>query len=154
MARTINALSDTQLRRWVSHGIPIAKSDGAVLTFTLSAAGMAAWVLRYRYGRKRRELTLGHYPDLSLKQARLDAAEGRVRVAKGIDVATEKQSAKTAIRAAWTVRDVWRDFERKRMPSFAPGTQSNMRVYIDRDVLPKFGAWLDHRWRITAVQIH
>jgi len=37
---------------------PIAKSDGNGLTFTLSAKGTAAWVLRYRFAGKARELTL------------------------------------------------------------------------------------------------
>lgn len=44
-------LSDTQLKAWVRAGKAIAgKSDGGGLTFTLSKAGAAAWVLRYRHG--------------------------------------------------------------------------------------------------------
>ncbi|MEK9723718.1 MAG: Arm DNA-binding domain-containing protein [Rhodospirillaceae bacterium] len=55
--------------------MPIAKADGGGLTFTLSAAGTTAWVLRYRHGGKGRELTLGQYLDVSLKLARQRAGE-------------------------------------------------------------------------------
>jgi hypothetical protein len=63
MAKQLNLLTDTQLRQWVKQGTPIAVSDGGGLTFTLSKACTATWVLRYRANGKRRELTLGNYPD-------------------------------------------------------------------------------------------
>ena len=65
-----NKLDDMQIRRWISAGIPVAKSDGDGLTFTLSKAGTASWILRYRIPGKRRELTIGNYPDISLASAR------------------------------------------------------------------------------------
>ena len=48
----------------------LAKADGDGLTFTLSAAGVAGWILRYRHGGRRRELTIGRYPDIGLAEAR------------------------------------------------------------------------------------
>lgn len=75
-------LSDLQLKRWLKDGAPLAKSDGDGLTSTVSAAGCAAWVLRYRYGNRRHELTLGRYPDISLSEARTLAAIKRVDVLK------------------------------------------------------------------------
>jgi hypothetical protein len=70
-------LSDLQLKRWLKDGEPLAKSDGDGLTFTVSSAGCAAWVLRYRYGNRRHELTLGRYPDISLSEVFCPAAPGR-----------------------------------------------------------------------------
>jgi len=40
----------------------LVKADGDGLTFTLSAKGTAARVLRYRFGGKLREPTPGRYP--------------------------------------------------------------------------------------------
>jgi integrase len=140
--RLSKALNDVQLRAWVEQGRPVAKSDGDGLTFTVSANGTAAWVLRYRLGGRRKELTLGKYPDLTIKQARLDATAARLRVAQGIDVAAEKQRSKTAEKAAWTIREVVKDFEQKKLPEYAPGTAGNLRAYIERDLLPRFGAWV------------
>ena len=45
MAKQVNKLSDPEIRRWIKAGVPVAKADGDGLTFTLSAAGTAAWVL-------------------------------------------------------------------------------------------------------------
>jgi hypothetical protein len=70
MAKTTHTLTDIQLRHWIAQRVPVAKSDGDGLTFTLSQAGTASWVLRYRnQGGRRRELTLGNYPDIGLSAA-------------------------------------------------------------------------------------
>ena len=60
--RGTNQLEDLQIKRWIAKGEPIAKSDGGGLTFTLSRAGTASWVLRYMRDAKARELTIGNYP--------------------------------------------------------------------------------------------
>ncbi|MBV5350602.1 DUF4102 domain-containing protein [bacterium] len=70
MAKISHLLDDITIRHWIAKGQAVAKSDGDGLTFTLSNAGTAAWVLRYRYGGRRKELTLGNYPDISLAAAR------------------------------------------------------------------------------------
>lgn len=57
-----NLLTDIQIRKWIRAGSPVAKSDGGGLTFTLSHAGAAAWVLRFTHGGRRQEVTLGRYP--------------------------------------------------------------------------------------------
>lgn len=70
MARDKDLLSDLQLRQWIKAGTPPAKADGNGLTFTLSASGAAGWIVRYRHGARRRELSIGRYPDISLADAR------------------------------------------------------------------------------------
>ncbi len=47
-------------------GEPVLLSDGA------------SWTLRYRFAGKEHWLTLGHYPDMSLAQARIEARQARV----------------------------------------------------------------------------
>ena len=47
-------LTDIEIRNWIRTAAPQARSYGGGLTFTLSAKGTAAWVLRYRYGGKPR----------------------------------------------------------------------------------------------------
>lgn len=93
-------LTDVELKNWIRAGQPIAKADGDGLTFTLSANGAAAWTLRYRFAGKAKELTLGRYPDLTLTEARKLAAEKRVAVSQGVDVAQAKQDQKEADKRA------------------------------------------------------
>lgn len=93
-------LTDIELRNWIRAGQPVTKTDEHGLTFTLSNKGTAAWTLRYRISGKRKELTLGRYPDLSLSDARKMAAEKRVAVSQGVDVALEKQNRKESEQVA------------------------------------------------------
>lgn len=93
-------LTDVELRNWIKAGKPVAKSDGDGLTFTLSAKGTAAWTLRYRFGGKAKELTLGRYPDLTLTKARELAAEKRVEIRRGVDVGEALQDQKQADKLA------------------------------------------------------
>lgn len=84
-------LTEPLIQAWINEGVPIAgRSDGGGLTFTLSRAGMAAWVLRYRIAGEPKELTLGRYPQLTLAGARAKADDERERIALGWDVASEK----------------------------------------------------------------
>lgn len=138
--RGANLLSDIQIRRWMSAGAPIAKSDGGGLTFTLSKAGTASWVLRYMLSGRAKELTLGNYPDLSLSAARKLAAEHRVAVDKGQDPAAQKRQERLASRAAWTVRELARDYIDKalRLEQFAEDTIYYRKADIDNVILPYF----------------
>ena len=99
-------LTDVELRNWIKAGDPVAKSDGEGLTFTLSAKGTAAWTLRYRFGGKPKELTLGRYPEMGLAKAREVAAEKRVAVRLGADVGEEKQKKKQADKLAATLAKI------------------------------------------------
>ena len=73
-------LTDVKIRNCIKTGIPVAITDGGGLTFTLSAKKTAAWVMRYRFGGKGRELTIGRYPDITLAKARELATEARVKI--------------------------------------------------------------------------
>jgi integrase len=121
--RVTRLLTDVQLKNWVKAGRPIAKSDGDGLTFTLPAAGTAAWVLRYRVGSRQRELTLGRYPDLDLSNARKQAAIKRAEVQQGRDPATERRMKKTFLAQSWTVRQLVADYREKILPDLSKSTQ-------------------------------
>lgn len=116
-------LSDLQLRRWLKDGEPLAKSDGDGLTFTVSSAGCATWVLRYRYGKRRHELTLGRYPDISLSEVRTMAAIKRVDVMKGVNPVAEKRKAKAVAAKDWTVRELIKGYKTKVLITLAKSTQ-------------------------------
>jgi hypothetical protein len=123
MGNTSGLLSDLQLRRWIRSGEPLAKSDGDGLTFTVSAAGCATWVLRYRHGNRRCELSLGRYPDIGLSEARRMAAVKRVDILKGANPAAEKRKAKAVVAKDWTVRRLILDYREKVLVNMAKSTR-------------------------------
>lgn len=136
----MGTLSEVQIKHWIKAGVPIAKSDGDGLTFTLSKNGAASWVLRYRLAGKQREKTIGRYPDVSLKMAREIAAEDRVRVQQGVDVAREKQTVKRESASAWTVRQLAADYEEKILSGLATSTIASRHQKLRDYVLPSLGS--------------
>lgn len=142
MAKLTHLLDDIQLRHWIAKGTPIAKSDGDGLTFTLSASGTASWILRYRTGgNKRREITIGNYPDLSLAEARKKAQRFRVAIDDGKDPALDKQKEKTRNHASWLVRDLVADYRTNILQPevYAADTIKYRNYDFDQVILPKIG---------------
>jgi integrase len=140
MSRLIDKLSDVQIRKLIKAGRPVAVADGGGLTFTLSAGGTAAWILRYRYAGRPRELTLGRYPDKSLAQAREDARRARDRIQNGVDVARKKQVDKLQRAALKSFRQLATDYMEKVFPALATNTVKQRKRHIQKVILPKLGA--------------
>lgn len=142
MAKTTHNLTDIQLRHWIAQREPVAKSDGDGLTFTLSSAGTASWVLRYRnQGGRRRELTLGNYPDISLSAARELSRAKRAAIDAGVDPAREKQEERSRAAAAMTMAELVADFREKGMANLAPQTVVYRNADFDGVILPRFRSW-------------
>lgn len=142
MPKQAHMLDDIQIRNWIAKGEPVAKSDGDGLTFTLSKAGTASWVLRFRMGAgRRKELTLGNYPDLTLASARKLARSHRVAIDKGEDPAAQKQSDKARSVAAWTVADLIDDYASKKLvaPLLAEGTIYRRNADLQKVVKRRIG---------------
>jgi integrase len=142
MARKTHLLDDIQIRHWIAKGEPVAKSDGEGLTFTLSSAGTASWILRYRRGGgRRKEITIGNYPDMTLAAARKAARAHRVAVDNGIDPAAEKKVEKARSVLAWTVNELCDDYEEKHL--VAPLSKSTIyyrKWDIKNIIRPKLGS--------------
>lgn len=93
-------LSDTAIkaaiRVAVDSGKPRKMNDGAGLLLDVRPTGSAWW--RWRFWRDGREgmLSLGTYPDVSLKTARERRDEGRRKLAEGVDPSAERKAKKAA----------------------------------------------------------
>ena len=112
--------------------LPLARSDGNGLTFTLSKACTATWILRYRYGGRGKELTIGGYPDISLSEARKLAREYRVRIDQGGDPASEKKQAKTQALRDWTVKTLIKDYREKILSELSLSSQRSYGRSLNR----------------------
>jgi integrase len=72
---------------------PGRHTDGDGLHLHVRATGEASWVLRYRLHGAQRDLSLGGFPQVSLKAAREAAAAARALVKLGKDPVRERQRA-------------------------------------------------------------
>ncbi|PVX61210.1 tyrosine-type recombinase/integrase [Paraburkholderia unamae] len=140
MPRLYHALDDLQLRRWLAAKEPISRADGDGLTFTLSEFGTASWILRYSRGARRREVTLGNYPDMGLAEARKRARALRVQIDDGEDPAASKKVEKARVRKAMSVDQLCDDLIAKRFPDLSKNSVELYGALIDGVIRPKLGS--------------
>lgn len=111
----IMALTDTKIRT-AKHGAkPIKLFDERGLFLLLQPPGGKLWRLKYRINGKEKKLSLGTYPDVSLKAARQRRDDARALIANGIDPAQSKldEAAAARVDAANTFKVVGNEFIEK-----------------------------------------
>ena len=86
-SRTLNKLSATQVANLKAPG---RHSDGGGLYLFIDDSGRRRWIFMYTRGGKRTELGLGSARDLSLANARAEAAAHRAILASGGDPRAER----------------------------------------------------------------
>jgi integrase len=88
-----NDLSDRKCQTLLKR--PGKYSDGNNLWFVVGDKNKAKWVLRFTLNTHRREMGLGTYPQISLKDARAKAIEQLTLVRNGIDPINSRSAAKS-----------------------------------------------------------
>lgn len=79
---------------------PGTYEDGDGLRLVVTSTGAKNWVLRFQIHGKRREMGLGGYPRLDLKNARAAAYENRSQLLKGEDPLAKRQAEQAAKKEA------------------------------------------------------
>ena len=87
-------LTDTAIRKAMPGPKTRKLSDGKGLYLELSPAGGRWWRLKYRIAGVEKRISLGTYPETSLKAAREKMEEARALVAQGIDPSQARKAAK------------------------------------------------------------
>lgn len=87
---------------------PKKHADGGGLYFCVRASGSPYWMLRYSNQGKRREATLGQYPQMTLAQARENAVMAKQGLRQGSDPIQEK--AKLALPELNTISELFQDW--------------------------------------------
>jgi len=82
--------------------------DGDGLRLVVRASGSKSWLLRYQIAGRRRDMGLGSYPEVSLKEARLTAAGHRKQLANGIDPMAVRDAQREAEREAQRAKEAQR----------------------------------------------
>lgn len=93
-------LTDIQIRNAKVDGKPRKLTDASGLYLYISAAGGKSWRLDYNFFGKRKTLTLGSYPSLTLAEARSQRDEAKRKLAKGVDPSLAKKRQQLEARAA------------------------------------------------------
>ncbi|MBY8180453.1 tyrosine-type recombinase/integrase [Vibrio fluvialis] len=103
------AITDSKLKALLGkthdNSKPLKLADREGLSVFHFKSGKLSFVFRYRYANKAQELTLGNYPELTLLQARKQAAECKKYLADGLNPKIERQLQREQKLKAVTVKD-------------------------------------------------
>src|ERR1035437_7724891 len=99
------ALTDTQIKALKPRASRYLVSDGRGLSLDILPSAVTTWTYRYRRNGKQLKVTLGRYPDLSLKAARAKRDDLAAQVAQGKSPAEEKKQARGGNPSNPTVRE-------------------------------------------------
>ena len=125
----------------MKHAKPGKYADGRGLWLYVRADGGSQWVQRIHIHKRRREMGLGAYPTVTLKEARERAQEARSMVAKGLDPIKERERAqRLAERNSHLLRDIALDaFEARKAELKGDGKAGRWFSPLEIHVLPKLG---------------
>lgn len=96
VARELGALAVSRLKEPGSYAV----GKVAGLYLQVSSESVRSWILRVTIGNKRREIGLGAYPGVSLKEAHARAQAERDKIRAGVDPILQRKEAESALRAA------------------------------------------------------
>ncbi len=132
------ALTDTGIRALKPRDGRYIVTDGRGLSLEVLPSGKMAWLYRYRLDGKYGKVSLGRYPDLSLKKAREKRDQLAGKVAKGESPAEERKLARAGMPSNSTVKEFAERYYKEQVVNRWKDPKS-VRRYLDNEIFPAFG---------------
>ena len=139
------ALTDFSIRHARPTGKDYTLRDNDGLSLAISAKGGRSWHFRYYWAGRQQRMSLGTYPEISLREARELRDEGRALLAKGINPKIDRKRKFRAVclAAEHSFKSVYLQWLAHRKLELKEGRQSTLsqiqRIF-DKNVLPTLGS--------------
>lgn len=134
-------LTDAQVKRAKAGEKPYRLTDGGGLHLFITPAGGKLWRLRYEFGGKEKLLSIGHYPAISLHDARRARDDAKAVIRSGKDPATTKKlgklsGAKTSSETFELIAREWHDLQKSQ---WVDRHASDVIESLEKEVFPHVG---------------
>jgi len=143
MAKIIKPLSPTTVSTAEAKEKEYNLSDGNGLFLRIKTVGSKFWIFNYQrpITKKRANLTLGRYPDLSITKARTKAIAARELLAEGIDPQEHRDTTLKAKQAELsnTLQVVFEDWFAVKKTSIKELTAKKLKQRLDKYLLTYLG---------------
>jgi integrase len=131
-------LSETRIRAAKSKERPYKLFDERGLFMLVTPTGGRLWRLRYRIGALEKLISLGAYPDVTLKRAREKRDEARILIADDIDPSAQRKAQRAALLDTFEgVAQEWLALHSK---SLSPETLSILGARLNSALYPYLGS--------------
>jgi len=135
------SLTDAKIRKAKAADKPQRLFDGGGLYMEVSPKGGKWWRFKYRFGGKEKRLSLGTYPDVSLKLARDRRDDARKLLSNNIDPGEYRKVTKAAKadRAANSFEAVAREWFAKHSPNWKESHSKKVIGRLEKNAFPWLG---------------
>jgi len=135
------ALTDTQIKSAKPGPKTTRLFDEKGLYLEISPSGGKWWRFKYRFNGKEKRLSLGVYPDVSLKDARDRRDDARKLVVNGIDPSEHRKATKAAQieNATNSFEMVAREWYAKHSPTWVKNHANRILRRLENDIFPWVG---------------
>lgn len=138
------ALSDITIRQAKATGSHYTINDIDGLSLAVSGVGGKSWHFRYYWADKQKRMSLGTYPEVSLREARALRDGARVLLSKGVNPRLDRKQKRQAVQLAdqntfKIVYEKWLDHRCLVLKEGRQSTLSQIRRVFTKDVLPMIG---------------
>lgn len=157
MPRLATSLNELQIRKAKPAGQKYFLSDGNGLTLLVNPSGLKSWQVRYRLmdGSRPTPTTIGHYPSMSLAEARVRAIDVQRNARQGKATPSIREARKAVVTAEGaeqeaiaiarteseraTFRSVSTRWMAEKRPTWATETYRKARLVVESHLMPKLG---------------
>lgn len=106
---------------------------------TVTKAGGKYWRLDYRFENKRKTLTLGKYPDVSLKKAREKCSQAKSDLSEDIDPAIKKKVNKELNNPEYTFMNIGKEWHEVMLANKSDSHRSRSLRMLQKELFPHIG---------------
>ena len=135
------ALTDPKIRQAKPKDKDYKLSDAKGMYLLVTKKGAKYWRLKYRIGGRERLLSIGVYPDVSLKQARKACDNAKELLDQGVDPSQAKQSKKLeqVQEQANNLEAIAREWQKQQALTWSVNYSYKVLRSLERDLLPYLG---------------
>ena len=135
MARMTAPLTDTAIRKAKPSDKAYKLSDGNNLYLVVRPNGTKFFRFDYTFEKKRKSMSFGIYPEVSLKEARIKRDEAKQLIIKGLDPINKKREPSNTSNFLY-ISEKWLD---KMSETWSPNNYKKVKSRLQRHVLPFLG---------------
>ena len=134
----MSELTEVAIRAAKATDKPYKRFDGKGLYLLIMPTGGRLWRLKYRTDGKEKLLSLGSYPEVSLKRARERCDALRAQLANGLDPSAKRKAEKVS--AADTFEAMAREWLAKQKLKLTDSTYEKAERLFETSIFPYLGA--------------
>ena len=147
-------LNDRQIKNAKPAEKPFKLNDGKGLYLYINTSGGKLWRFDFSYNGKRKTLSIGKYPTVSLVEARQAAENARRLLVSGQDPSEAKQQEKRERQAAAlnTFESIARRWHTDNLHRWKENHAARVLRYFETDVFPVIGAMSIQEIRVSDIK--